>query len=107
MKETKSSLRALLGRLSWMLFGPMFLLFATIAVVRAGPGWLTSADIFFLAVLGGMLLGRWLEFSSGAALTATGEPATRRDLHRYLVFAGLAGIALWVVANLFANYWLV
>jgi hypothetical protein len=53
-----------------------------------------------------MLLGRWLEFRGGHAQTATGEPATRADLRRYLVTATVVGLLVWVAANVVANHWL-
>jgi hypothetical protein len=76
------------------------------AIINAGTGWLTGLDLAFLAVLGGMLLARWLEFRGGDPQTATGEPATLAHLRRYTLVALLLGLAVWVVANLVGNHWL-
>ncbi|HXG10472.1 MAG TPA: hypothetical protein VNK04_11985 [Gemmataceae bacterium] len=97
---------AVLGRLTWMMFGPLALLLAAWGVVSKGGGWLTTADLAYLAVLAAMLLGRWLEFRGGSPQKATGEPATPADLRRYVIFTLVIGLGVWVVANLLGNYWL-
>lgn len=86
----------LFGRLFWMLAGPMFLLVFACYIALEGAGWFTILDLAYFAVLGGMLLGRWLEFRSGEAMTGTGEPATPAHLRRYLVTTSLAGLGLWL-----------
>lgn len=98
---------ALFGRLTWMLLGPLALLIATFCIVSWGGGCLTGADIGYFVILTVMLLGRWLEFQGGHAEKATGEPATRTDLVRYVLVAGGIGLAVWVAANFLGNHWLV
>jgi hypothetical protein len=89
---------AVLGRLTWMLFGP-FVLFLTIcAVLGSGKRLLASADVVYFAALVVMLLGRCLEFRSGHALTAEGAPATAGHLRRYLLRTATIGLTLWIVA---------
>lgn len=92
-----------LGRITWMLLGPVALALLVVAIIETGEGWLTLADILFFVALGATLLGRWLEFTGGRPETATGEPATAADLNRFLVVATFAGLLTWLVANLFAN----
>ena len=65
-----------------------------------GGGWLTGADITFFAIVAVMVAGRWLEFRGVRPLTATGEPATPRDLRRYAIGAFALCLAIWVVAAL-------
>jgi hypothetical protein len=96
----------LAGRLMWMMIGPLALVLVAYSIVTTGSGWLTGMDLAFLAILGLMLLGRWLEFQAGAPQTADGEPATPGHLQRYLVLATGTGLGVWVVANLLGNYWL-
>lgn len=100
-----NSFLPILGRLLWMLLGPLALGVFAITIIKTGNGWITGADIAFLLVLGLMLLGRWLEFQGGNPQTADGQPATRQHLVRYLFFGATAGLGLWVLANLFGNYW--
>ena len=70
------------------------------------PSWLTGADIAYLVFLGVVLLARWAEFRTGQPQTATGEPATRADLRRFLIVTAAGGLLAWVGVNLVANYWL-
>ncbi len=97
---------AVLGRLTWMLFGPFVLFLLAFGLFARGKSFFIPADPVFLAALGVTLLGRWVEFRSGAALTSTGEPATVADLRRYLVRTGILGIGLWGAAVLLRNFWL-
>ena len=101
-----TSSAALFGRVFWMMAGPVFLAVLALSIVQRGGGWLTAVDGAFFLVLAGMLLGRWLEFRSGAAMTGMGEPATPDDLRRYVALTSLAGLGLWVLANLAGNHWL-
>jgi hypothetical protein len=95
---------ALLGRLIWMMIGPLALILLTMAIVREGGGWLTPYDIAYFAVLGAMFLGRGLEFRGGHPQTADGEPATAQHLRRYLLFGALLGLAVWALANVLGNH---
>jgi hypothetical protein len=95
----------LFARLTWMLLGPLALCLLCLSIVTIGRGWLTGADVAFFAVLLAMLLGRWLEFRSGQAETATGEPMTKSELLRYLILAPALALGVWVVANLLGNHW--
>jgi hypothetical protein len=94
---------AILGRLFWMMLGPFFLVIVAISTAERRDGWFSPADGLYFAVLGGMLLGRWLEFRSGQPLTATGVPATVAHLRRYALVLSVLGVAAWVVANLVRN----
>jgi hypothetical protein len=94
---------AVFGRLFWMMVGPFMLAIFAISIIRRTDGWFSPlAGLYFLA-LGGMLLGRWLEFRSGQPLTAMGTPATAAHLRRYALVLSLLGIAGWVLANLIGN----
>lgn len=106
MNGPTTSFLALFGRLLWMMVGPMFLVFLTIAIVQNGNGWFTPADFAYLAVLAAMLLGRLVEYWEGNPQTASGEPATRAQVFRYLAAAGGIGAGVWILANLLANEWI-
>jgi hypothetical protein len=104
--HTDSPVLATLGRLTWMLLGPLALVVTAFAIVSKGQGWLTSADLAFFIVLAVLPLGRWLEFRHGSPLTATGEPATPTHLRRYAAVVAASGLGVWCLANLLANHWL-
>jgi hypothetical protein len=87
-----------------MMVGPLTLVMTTYSIVTSGTGWTTVADFLFFVILGGIVLGRWLEFRGGSPDTQTGEPATAADLRRYIVTIVTAGPAVWVVANVLRNY---
>jgi hypothetical protein len=103
MVINSSSVLVVFGRAFWIMIGPM-LLTATALMILTKPGWRTGADITFLATLAGMILGRLLEHLGGNPQTSTGEPSTPADLRRFVLFTLVGGLALWLVANLIANY---
>lgn len=105
LRENPNS-RAILARLGWMLFGPILLVVFAALVIKTGEGWLTPWDFAFLAVLGGLILFRWLEFRGGAPQTAEGDPATPAHLRRYAVGVVVVGALVWVVANVIGNGYL-
>jgi hypothetical protein len=94
------------GRLFWMMIGPLTLGISLYYIVTSGTGWRTTADICFFLILGGMILGRWLEFRGGNPQTSTGEVATPADLRHYILGLVIGGPIAWVIANLIGNHWL-
>lgn len=98
-----SSVLGFFGRLAWMFVGPIALFLLIVNIARTGGGWWTPSDIAFFVFLGLMLLGRFLEFLGGSPQTASGEPATKKHLARYLVLAPVIAAAVWIVANLIGN----
>jgi hypothetical protein len=83
-----------------MMVGPITLLLLALSIAGQRGGWLTLPSLAYFPVLGGTMLGRWLEFRCGFPLTATGEPATTDHLRRYVLAAATLGLAVWIVANL-------
>lgn len=105
MAVRSDSVLVMLGRVFWIMLGPMILsATALFIVLNPGSGWGTGADIAYLVTLLLMILGRWVEHLGGHPETSTGEPATPADLSRYVGRTLAGGLALWVVANLIANY---
>jgi hypothetical protein len=92
-----------MGRILWLFFGPLALMMVLMGIVQTGEGWLTGFDIAFFVILVAMVLGRALEFASGAPQTADGTPATPGHLFRYMIWMPATALAFWVVANFFAN----
>jgi hypothetical protein len=115
---------AIFATLLWMMVGPITLFLLALAIAVQRGGWFTFLSLIYFPVLGGTMLGRWLEFRCGFPMTAEGEPATTEhlrhrdqaqgmDLHlaegepattehlrRYLLAAATLGLAVWIVANL-------
>ena len=102
--STTTPLISVFGRLFWMMVGPMALVMTTYFIVTSGTGWTTPADLIYFIILGGMILGKWLEFRGGSPETQTGERATAADLRRYILMVVIAGPAVWIVANILGNY---
>jgi len=98
------SLTVVIGRLVWMLVGPMVLAAITYNIVTRGVGWLTVWDATYGIVVLLTIAGRWVEMRSGSALTATGEPATIEHFKRYLVILLVVAAVVWVVANALGNH---
>lgn len=95
---------AVLGRLFWMMVGPMALILTIYFIVTSGTGWRTVADLLYFIILGGMILGKWLEFRGGSPQTTSGDPATPADLRRYILMVVILGPVVWVLANLVGNH---
>jgi hypothetical protein len=100
---TSTSAPAALGRLSWMMVGPFALSICAISIAQRGAGWLGLPDAIYFLVLGGMLIGRRMEFRYGRPLTAMGEPASVADLRRYTLVLSILGLGIWIAAKLVAN----
>lgn len=104
MDTSHTHLSAVLGRLFWMIAGPLGLALCIYYIVTSGTGWRTEADLLYFLLLGGMILGRWLEFRGGQPQTTSGEPATMADFRRYVVLVAVAGPIVWVIANVIGNH---
>ncbi len=103
VRETGTG-NVVLGRLTWMHFGPMLLCLITFGIVTSGSGWLTTRDAAFGVVIALMAGGRWWEHRSGAAMTATGDPATEEHFSRYARILLPLAVGVWVVANVLGNH---
>jgi hypothetical protein len=101
--QTLTSTPAFFGRLAWMIVGPFALAIFAISIAERHDGWLGLIDGIYFLVLGGMVLGRWLEFRYSQPRTATGEPATVADFRRYTWILGILGLGAWIAANLVGN----
>ena len=102
--QLSNSLFVMFSRVYWMAIGPAILVLLALNIINRGNGWFTPVDFAFLALLGVLLLARWIEFRGGDPHTSTGEPATPEDLRRYALYAILIGLGAWVVANLIGNH---
>jgi hypothetical protein len=99
-KSSTTTVPAVIGRLLWMMVGPIALLLLVLNIAREWDGWLTLPGLAYFVALLGTVFGRWLEFRCGFPMTATGEPAVADHLRRYALAFGTIGVGVWVVANL-------
>ncbi len=93
----------LLGRLMWMVLGPMLMLMITYSTVT-GTGWFALRDAVFSIVVALMVAGRWVEQQSGAAMTATGEPAGAGHFNRYVRVLLPLAMGVWITAKVLGNH---
>ncbi len=92
------------ARLTWVIGGPVALLGLTYGIVSSGTGWFTGLDAAFAIVIGLTLLGRWVEYRSGAATTVSGEPTTPAQFRRYVTFLPPVAAGMWILANIIGNH---
>jgi hypothetical protein len=104
--DDSTSLSDVVARIFWMMVGPLSLALLAFTIIRIGSGWLTWADLGYMAVLAGMLVARWLEFRGGHPRTTDGQPATPIHLRRYIQSAVPLALGMWVVANVIGNHML-
>lgn len=105
MSDSRSSFATtFLARPFWIMIGPLALAISLYYIVTSGTGWTTFADLIFFLVLGGMALGRWVDFQGDQPRDSFGEPASPSDLRRYLVTLAIAGPAVWLLANYLGNH---
>jgi hypothetical protein len=103
MALKSDSALVLLGRTVWIMFGPLSL-FAIAFFILTRPGWRMGINTAYFVALFAIILGRWIEHLGGDPKTSTGEPSSPADLRRFILFTASGGLALWLVANLIANY---
>jgi hypothetical protein len=99
-----TSFMVLLGRLVWIVLGPLAASLTAVGIVTAGTGWLTTLDLAYCIVVTLMVCGRWVEHQSGQATTSYGEPATWQHFRRYVIVLLPAAAAHWIVANVLGNH---
>lgn len=99
-----SSLTVLLGRLTWMVFGPGALVFVIYSIVSSGAGWFTSWDFAFVIIAALMVGGRWIEQRSGGAMTVMGNRSTSEHFARYVRILLPTAVCAWIVANVVGNH---
>ena len=99
-----SSATVLLGRLTWMMVGPVLLAYLTYSIITSGSGWLTPLDFAYAAIALLMLGGRWIEQRSGAAMTVMGNRSTNEHFARYVRILLPTAIGAWIAANVVGNH---
>ncbi len=91
---------ALIARLVWIALGPIGLFLVSLSILSGRKEWLTAADLFYAAIVFATIGSRWLEYMSGAAQTAAGEPATARHVRRFSWLMLLIAACWWLCVKL-------
>jgi hypothetical protein len=106
MALRSDSALVLLGRVVWVMLGPLWL-FVTACFILTGSGWRIGINAAYLVTLVAIVLGRCIEHLGGDPKTSIGETSTAAHLRRFIFFTLAGGFTLWLVVNLLANYVLV
>jgi hypothetical protein len=88
---------ALIFRLLWIIVGNLVLLF--LAVLIAQRKGFSALDLAFWAVVGALVLVRYIDITRLKGLTTDSQPATIRHWRRYAVTLAVISVALWALAH--------
>lgn len=98
-KQVDSKLTGAFARLYWMLGGNAALSLLAIGIVQHGPERTWVTDAVFWTVAASLVLVRYLDIAWLGGTTASGEPASLRDWHRYSWRLLLVALAVWIIAH--------
>ncbi|MEZ4750441.1 MAG: hypothetical protein R3B54_07380 [Bdellovibrionota bacterium] len=90
---------ALLGRLVWVMFGPMILLSFLVPIAHV-PMQPSKWDVGYALNILLMIWGRYAEQKSGQAVTLYNEVSTWRHFKAYVVKLVLFAVFAWVATKL-------
>lgn len=98
----RSSLVALVLRITWMILGPaiLFTLAGLISQRRGG----SAIDLWFAGVLALVILARLVDITRYQGTTGDGEPATLADFRGYALKLAAAAAAAWLLAHLIGGW---
>ena len=101
--DPKPSLIGVAARLYWMLVGNAILYLFAVAIMQQGHqrAWIT--DVGFWATVGSLVLVRYVDVGLLGGATASGEPASRRDWHRYVARLLPVSSVVWIIAHAVAR----
>jgi hypothetical protein len=98
-KHANSKLTGAFARLYWMLGGNAALSLLAIGIARQGPERTWVTDAVFWTVAASLVLVRYLDIVLLGGATASGEPASLCDWHRYSWRLLLVALAVWIIAH--------
>jgi hypothetical protein len=97
--EPASSGLSALARVGWMVVGTISMLALAMSIASL-PAWSFGVrDVLFWSVTLGTGTLRYIDVTRLEGQTASGEPATRADLWRYLLGLAVLACALWLAAQ--------
>jgi hypothetical protein len=94
-----TSVTILLLHLTWVFLGPIVLFVILYGVVKEGASWITPLDFLYFAIVGLILLARWLDQKSGQSTNSEGEPSTWEDFRHYIRMLPVYALAAWIVSK--------
>jgi hypothetical protein len=86
-------------RVFWMFFGNAALCFVLLWIAFESRGSLSLGDAAFVAVVGALLLARYLDIARYDGATAEGAPATMVHFRRYAAGVIVLSLAVWAVLH--------
>lgn len=86
-------------RMFWMAAGNLALFLMVVLIVQR-RGFSILDGVYWL-IVAALIAARYVDITRFDGLTASAEPATRRDLGRYALGLVVAATAVWLVAHLF------
>lgn len=91
-------------RVFWIMLGNLTLLFCGIYIAQHATGLVGVADAFYGAIVGSLLLARYVDIRHFQGRTAEGEPASMTHWRRYAVLLVAVSTGIWVAAHLAAHF---
>lgn len=98
MEDSRKSNPMLFARMFWALLGPMLMAPALMGIFLRDRDSLGLSDAFFLLIVLGMLIGRWMDYRYGSGKSSTGEPSTHGEFMRYILLVAIGAAAAWLIA---------
>lgn len=86
-------------RLYWMALGNFLLLVAAMLISKQDAWTITLLDLLYLAIVGSLLLARYIDIARYKGETTNCEPATKRHWKRYAAGLVAVGGALWAAVQ--------
>ncbi|HEV2671421.1 MAG TPA: hypothetical protein VGU74_10025, partial [Gemmatimonadales bacterium] len=85
-------------RIFWMGLGNLALLMMTMLIIQRRA--YSLIDAVYWVIVAALIAARYVDITRFHGLTASAEPATRRDFGRYGVGLVVAAAAVWISAHL-------
>jgi hypothetical protein len=89
-----------------MMIGHLVLLYWAVVIPQSRSACVGTADAFYWATVGILLLARHVDIQYLQGRTADGGPASLADWRHYAVFLLVVSTTLWLFVNAVAYLWL-
>jgi hypothetical protein len=98
-KQDDDALGGCLIRLFWMFLGNAMLFLCAMAMAQEASGWFGPIDALFWALVGSLLIARYVDIAHFNGKTAEGNVATLADFKRYASILLVVSVGLWAGAH--------
>lgn len=88
-----------LVRLTWLMFGHVALVTFAALILKNDPPLLSVMSVAYWGVVLVIVAARYLDIVHLDGTTADGDPATRRDLHRFSAVTVTVAAVLWAAVH--------